>query len=93
MLSNEKYTGTIILFKTVMVNYPCSVRRCNDGGAYRQQFCMTNGVDAIIDEETFKAVQEEKKRRSSYENGPGGKQRKKRKYSSKRKEEQPTDQS
>lgn len=93
MLSNEKYTGTIILFKTVMVNYPYSIRRNNDGGAYRQQFCMTNGVDAIIDEETFKAVQEEKKRRSSYENGPDGKKRKAKKYSSKLKKEQPADQS
>ncbi len=30
MLSNEKYTGNIILFKTVMANYPYSVRRIND---------------------------------------------------------------
>lgn len=88
ILSNEKYTGNIILYKTVMLNYPYSARMSNDGGPYRQQYCMTNGVDAIIDEDTFKAVQEEKKRRSSYENGPDGKKRKARKYSSKRPDEQ-----
>ena len=84
ILSNEKYTGKIVLFKTVMVNYPYSVRRSNTGGSLREQFCMTNGVDAIIDEETFQTVQEVKKRRSNYEKTESGPQRRKVKYSSKR---------
>ena len=84
ILSNEKYTGKIVLFKTVMVNYPYSVRRSNTGGSLREQFCMTNGVDAIIDEETFQTVQETKKRRSNYEKTENGPRRRKVKYSSKR---------
>ena len=84
ILSNEKYYGTIVLFKTVMVGYPFSVRRDNSTGAYRERYCITNGVESIIDEETFHRVQEEKKRRSSYEEGPDGKRRKTTKYSSKR---------
>ena len=85
ILSNEKYTGKIVLFKTVIVNYPYSVRRSNAGGALREQYCMTNGVDAIIDDETFQKVQEEKKRRSNYEETENGRQRRKSKYSSKQK--------
>ncbi len=84
ILSNEKYTGRIILFTTVMVNYPYSVRRSNTGGNIKQQFCMTNGVDAIIDEETFKKVQDEKQRRSNYEESTEGRKRRKTRYSSKR---------
>ena len=84
ILSNEKYYGTIILFKTVMMGYPNSVRVNNMTGAYRERYCITNGVEAIIDEETFHRVQEEKKRRSSFEDGADGKQRKKTKYSSMR---------
>lgn len=85
ILSNEKYTGKIVLFKTVMVNYPYSVRRSNAGGVLREQYCMTNGVDAIIDDETFQKVQEEKKRRSNYEETENRRQRRKSKYSSKQK--------
>ena len=84
ILSNEKYYGNIILSKTVMVGYPNSVRKDNSTGAYRERYCITNGVDSIIDEETFQKVQEEKKRRSNFEEGPDGKHRKKTKYSSKR---------
>ena len=65
MLSNEKYIGDIVLFKTITVNYPYSVRRSNKGAALHEQFCMTNGVDAVISKETFEAVQSEKKRRSN----------------------------
>ena len=83
ILSNEKYTGKIILFKTVMVNYPYSIRACNTGATLHEQFCMTNGVDAIIDEETFQAVQEEKKRRSNYVEDESGRHRRKTRYSSK----------
>lgn len=83
VLSNEKYVGKIVLFKTVMVNYPYSVRRSNAGAALHEQYCMTNGVDAIIDEETFQAVQEEKKRRSNFDEDETGRHRCKLRYSSK----------
>ena len=78
ILSNEKYIGKIVLFKTVMVNYPYSVRRNNSGATLHEQFCMTNGVDAIIDEETFQAVQEEKKRRSNFNEDETGRHQRKR---------------
>jgi hypothetical protein len=84
MLSNEKYYGTIVLFKTVTINYPYSKIVSNRTGAFADRYCITNGIDAIIDEETFMKVQEEKKRRSSYEETESGRQRKKTKYSSKR---------
>ena len=75
-----------LLFKTVMVNYPYSVRRTNTGGTLREQYCMSNGVDEIIDEATFNAVQKEKRRRSNYEITEDGKRRKAKKYSSAQKE-------
>ena len=83
LLSNEKYTGEIILYKTVMVGYPNSRRVMNRDSAYKDRYCITNGVEAIIDEETFNRVQEEKKRRSPFEEGPDGKRRRTTKYSSK----------
>lgn len=83
MLSNEKYIGKIILFKTVMVNYPYSIRRDNTNSALREQYCMTNGVDAIIEESVFDAVQEEKKKRSTFSETDGGRTRRVTKYSSK----------
>ena len=84
ILSNEKYYGTIVLFKTVTIKHPYSVRVSNREGNFCDRYVVTNGVDAIIDEETYQRVQEEKKRRSSYEEGPEGKQRRKVKYSSKK---------
>ena len=77
LLSNEKYTGEIILFKTVTLDYPYGVRLDNRNGDHYARYAISNGVDAIIDKETFDQVQEEKKRRSPYEEGPDGKQRKK----------------
>lgn len=85
MLSNAKYYGTIILFKTMMLGYADSIRGNAPAGAYRKErYYVTDGVDSIIDEETFRMVQAEKNRRSNYEEGPDGKQRKKTRYSSKR---------
>lgn len=86
MLSNEKYTGDIVLFKTITVNYPYSVRRSNKGASLHEQFCMTNGVDAVISKETFDAVQSEKKQRSNIViDESGSKQRTGKKYSAKKK--------
>ena len=86
LLSNEKYTGDIILFKTVTVNYPYSVRMNNKGAPLHEQFCMTNGVEAIIPKETFEKVQAEKKRRSNYVEDENGRHRSGKKYSAKRKD-------
>ena len=83
LLSNEKYTGEIILFKTVTLDYPYGVRLDNRNGDHHARYAISNGVDAIIGKETFDQVQEEKKRRSPYEEGPDGKQRKRTRYSSK----------
>ena len=69
--------------KNGMVGYPNSRRVMNRDSAYKDRYCITNGVEAIIDEETFNRVQEEKKRRSPFEEGPDGKRRRTTKYSSK----------
>ena len=50
MLSNEKYYGSIVLFKTVTINYPYSKRVSNRTGAFANRYCITNGIEAIIDE-------------------------------------------
>ena len=88
MLSNEKYIGDIVLFKTVVINYPHSVRRSNKGAPLHEQFCMTNGVDAIIPKETYEAVQAEKQRRSNIAiDESGAQQRARKKYSAKKRKE------
>ena len=69
--------------KTVMVNYPYSIRRDNTNSALREQYCMTNGVDAIIEESVFDTVQEEKKKRSTFSETDEGRTRRVTKYSSK----------
>ena len=84
ILSNEKYYGTIILFKTVMMGYVDSIRANSPAGVRLERYYITDGVDSIIDEETFWMVQAEKNHRCSYEDGPDGRQRKKTRYSSKR---------
>ena len=91
LLSNEKYTGDVLLYKTVTVNYPYSYRVDNRDGKYCERFCVTNSVEPIIDKETFQRVQEEKKRRCPFEESSEGKQRKRTKYSSKRQEILSTD--
>ena len=83
ILSNEKYYGTIILFKTFMMEYVDSIRANTPAGVLRERYYVTDGVESIIDEETFQMVQAEKSRRSSYEEGTDGRQRKKTRYSSK----------
>ena len=73
--------GRYAAWKMDGINYPYSVRKDNRDASFHDQYCMTNGVSAIISEEEFKAVQEEKKRRNPYdENG----NRKPQKYSSKK---------
>ncbi len=82
ILSNEKYAGTLAVFRTVTVNP--SERDLLSGKTKRERYCIAQAVEAIIDQEQFKAVQEEKKRRCNYEDTPDGRKRKTTRYSSKK---------
>lgn len=66
MLSNEKYTGNVILLKKSL---------------HSERFLSKKNHPAIISAETFKAVQLEKGRRSNVERTEGGVKRKRTKYS------------
>ena len=69
MLSNEKYTGNVILLKKSL---------------HSERFLSKKKHSAIISEKTFKAVQLEKGRRSNIVVGEDGVKRKSTKYSSKK---------
>lgn len=69
MLSNEKYTGNVIILKN---------------GLHSESYMSKNNHPAIISEETFKAVQLEKGRRSNVEITEDGVKRKSTKYSAKK---------
>ena len=70
MLSNEKYTGDVKLFKS---------------GKSDVQYMASENNPAIISKETFEAVQIEKGRRSNIVKEENGSKRKNEKYSSKKK--------
>ena len=72
--------------RTLRRNTRDSVRMNNKGAPLHEQFCMTNGVEAIIPKETFEKVQAEKKRRSNYVEDENGRHRSGKKYSAKRKD-------
>ena len=59
LLSNEKYTGRVVLQKTISTG---AIQIENDG--LMERYLYTGTHEAIISDETFKAVQEEKKKRS-----------------------------
>ena len=64
MLSNEKYTGNVLLQKTVSTGVS---QLKNDG--FSDRFLLPNHHAAIISKEVFEAVQEEKQQRNpSHEN-------------------------
>lgn len=60
LLSNEKYTGRVMLQKTISTG---AVQIENDG--LMDRYLYTGTHEAIISDETFKAVQEEKQKRSN----------------------------
>lgn len=60
LLSNEKYTGRVMLQKTVSTG---AAQIENDG--LMDRYLYTGIHEAIISDETFKAVQEEKQKRSN----------------------------
>ena len=80
MLSNEKYMGDAIVFKTYTKK---NVRVQNMDGSH-DKYVISGNHPAIISSEMFNAVQDEKKRRSNIEKGEAGVRRKETKYSSKR---------
>lgn len=83
ILSNEKYTGDVIVFKTYNTGFPETVRKVNDSGE-RDKFISIGNHPGIITSEVFSAVQAEKERRSNIIKNENGKSRKSSRYSSKR---------
>ena len=82
LLSNEKYIGDVIIFKTITIGFPDKKRIRNDG--VEEKFLCASQHPAIISRETFDAVQEEKRRRSNIIEDENGRHRSRHKYSSKR---------
>lgn len=84
MLTNTKYHGTAVIFKTHTSGYRAK-RRTNDGEV--DKYAAKGNNEPIIPEEMFNRAQEERSRRSNVEVGADGvKRRKSTKYSAKTKE-------
>ncbi|WP_291352817.1 recombinase family protein [Desulfosporosinus sp.] len=64
ILSNEKYKGDALLQKTYTVDFLSKKRAENDGDV--PQYYVENSHPAIIDKETWEAVQLEMERRRAY---------------------------
>ena len=62
MLSNERYTGDMLLQKTYTEN--CITKKVLKNRGEMAKYLVTNNHPAIIDRDTFKAVQKESARRS-----------------------------
>ena len=60
LLSNEKYTGRVLLQKTISVG---SSKLKNDG--FIERYLYSDSHEAIISDEIFRAVQQEKLQRTS----------------------------
>lgn len=82
LLSNEKYTGNVIAYKTYFEGFPESKRLYNKGE--KDKFVAIGCNPAIIPEEIFNKVQEEKSIRSNIVRNDAGTQRKSTHYSSKK---------
>ena len=83
MLSNEKYSGDVIIFKTFSDGFPNTKRKVNEP-VQHTKYQSVGCHPAIISKEAFDAVQAEKARRSNVENGIDGKKRRVTRYSSKK---------
>lgn len=82
MLTNTKYYGTSVIFKTHTPEYKAK-RKANDGEVAR--YAAEGNNEPIIPEKIFSQVQEERTRRSNIEIGEDGlKKRKSTKYSAKK---------
>lgn len=82
ILSNEKYVGDVIVFKTYTTGFPNRKRVKNSGE--KNKYLSAKSHPAIISREDFDAVQEEKSRRSNVIRDGNGVRRKNTKYSSKK---------
>ena len=82
MLSNEKYIGNVLAFKTYSVYTPKHKRVQNNDHSHTQ-FRLNDSHLPIISKEMFDAVQTEKARRSNIIADESGKRRKDTRYSSK----------
>ena len=83
ILTNEKYKGDALVFKTYSKGYPETKRKSNKNGKHDQYISISNNP-TIISKETFEAVQEEKRRRSNIIKCETGNRRKSTRYSSKK---------
>lgn len=84
MLTNIKYYGTAVIFKTHTPEYKAK-RKVNDGEV--DSYAAEDNNEPIISEEMFNRVQEERTRRSNVEVGADGVARRRAtKYSAKKKE-------
>ncbi len=82
MLTNTKYYGTAVIFKTHTPEYKAK-RKANEGEVI--SYAAEGNNDPIIPEKMFDQVQEERSRRSNIEVGENGvKKRKSTKYSAKK---------
>jgi site-specific DNA recombinase len=81
MLSNEKYIGDVIIYKTYNAGYPKTKRKVNLGE--KDKLLSSGYHPAIISNEIFSAVHAEKVRRSNVFKGENGNVRKTSRYSSK----------
>lgn len=63
ILTNEKYTGNVLLGKTYCKDYPNNARRINNGES--DKYYSTLNHVPIISTEKFKLVQEERLKRSN----------------------------
>jgi len=91
LLSNEKYSGDVLLFKSyseVQLSPVKIKRRKENKGELERYMCVSNHP-AIISKELFEAVQTEKQRRTNVEITGEGTRRKTTRYSKKRDTVQP----
>lgn len=82
ILSNEKYVGDVIVFKTYTTGFPNRKRVTNFGE--KNKYLSAKSHPAIISREDFDAVQDEKLKRSNVIRDGNGVRRKNTKYSSKK---------
>jgi len=85
MLSNEKYTGKVLMLKTYGDKYPNNKRHANNGEV--QQYMVNDSHPIIISEEQFELIQNEKIRRSNIQKNESGAIRKSTRYSMKKSED------
>ena len=86
MLSNEKYTGDVLVLKTYSSGFPNNKRVVNSGVSESHPlYIADNHHETIITKSTFDAVQAEKVRRSNVRcNADGTKQRSDTRYTMKK---------